>query len=72
MSVTGASGSAILAYILPTKGADYVHDGGRAWGQLIAVALFENCRWIGALLGAGANDWSRRRSILILTQANSG
>lgn len=41
-----------------------------AEGRELAVALFESCRWTGDLLGAGASDWFRRRSILILTPAN--
>ena len=40
-------------------------------GREPVVAFFESCRWIGALPGADTNDWFRRRSIFILTLANS-
>ena len=39
-------------------------------GSEPVVAFFESCRWIGALPGAGASDWFRRRSIFVLTPAN--
>jgi hypothetical protein len=42
-----------------------------ALGRELAVAFFKSCRWIGALRGAHTNDWFCRRSIFILTPANS-
>jgi hypothetical protein len=41
----------------------------RTSGRELAVSFFERCRLLGALPGAHANDWFRRRSIFVLAQA---